>query len=138
MKYHLHSEKIKDKITLMYIGGVLREVRLPEGMTEVQYEWLFKNVPKNEALVAQFAEQGNFILYSVRGYAFEDFWEGFGNKLGKKERVKRLWDSLSEVEQDKVMISIVRYKQYLALNPHIAQCYPETYLSQKRWENEYN
>jgi len=137
MKYHLHSEKLQDKITLTYIGGVLREVCLPAGMTDVQHSWFFTNLPKHEAMVASFAAMGNFTSYAVQNHSFEAFWDMYNYKVGKKDRVKKLWETLTEVEQDRAMMGIIKYKRYLAQNPHIAQCYPETYLSQKRWENEY-
>lgn len=137
MKYLLLSEKIQEKITLNYVGGFLKTIDFPQGLTEVQYNWFLKNVPHHEAHVAVFARSGNFQVYAVGVYTFEDFWEFYGYKVGKKERAKKLWESLTEVEQDRCMASIVMYKRYLAQNPNIAQCYPETYLSQKRWENEY-
>lgn len=138
MKYHLHSEKIQDKITITYIDGVLREVCFPAGMSDTQYAWFLQNVPKQEALLAGFAISGNFTSYALHTHTFEAFWDMYNHKVGKKDRAKKLWDSLGEFEQDRAMMGVIRYKRYLAQNPHIAQCYPETYLSQKRWENEYN
>lgn len=137
MKYFLYSEKITDKIALNYVGGLLKYIEFSDGLTDVQYGWFLKNVPHNEAYVANFAQVGNFQVYAVHSYTFEDFWEMYGYKVGKKERVKKLWENLTEIEQGKCMVSIPKYKRWLNKNEGIAQCYPETYLSQKRWENEY-
>jgi hypothetical protein len=69
--------------------------------------------------------------------SFEAFWDKYGYKIGHIKRARKLWDAMTDVEKAKCLASIPRYKAYCASHPHIQVLYPETYLSQRRWENEY-
>jgi len=68
--------------------------------------------------------------------SFKKFWDAYGHKQGKKARAERLWKQLSLAEKAKAMAYIRTYDNFLYMNKGIAKAYPETYLSQKRWENE--
>lgn len=69
--------------------------------------------------------------------SFEAFWNAYGNKVGKKERTQQLWKLMSEDKRLLAMAGIKKYKNWLILNTAVQMLYPETYLSQKRWENEF-
>ena len=68
--------------------------------------------------------------------SFKKFWDTYGHKQGKKARAERLWKQLSLAEKAKAMAYIRTYDNFLYMNKGIAKAYPETYLNQKRWENE--
>jgi len=68
--------------------------------------------------------------------SFPKFWDTYANKMGKKARAERLWKQLSLADKAKAMAYIKVYDNYLWQNKGIAKAYPETYLNQKRWENE--
>ena len=69
--------------------------------------------------------------------SFDAFWTQYANKVGKKERTTQLWKLLSDEDKSRALAGIKRYKNWLLQNPSVQMLYPETYISQKRWENEY-
>ena len=78
-----------------------------------------------------------FIVQPVTAdLSFEKFWNTYGNKVGNKKRSKRLWGQLNPTERARALAYIKVYDNYLWQNKGIAKAYPETYLNQKRWENE--
>jgi len=72
----------------------------------------------------------------VPDLSFKKFWNDYAHKQGKKARAERLWKQLSLTERAKALAYIKKYDNFLYTNKGIAKAYPETYLSQKRWENE--
>lgn len=85
--------------------------------------------------------QKNIGLMSLAGIqadlSFERFWSAYGNKVGRKDRAKKLWSLLSDTERNQVLLAIPRYKYWLSSRP-IEMVYPETFLSQRRWENDFS
>ncbi len=68
--------------------------------------------------------------------SFENVWETYGYKVGKKDRAKRLWEALTDKEKMLCLQAIPRYKAWLAYK-NIEMLYLETFLSQKRFLNEF-
>ena len=67
---------------------------------------------------------------------FEAFWKAYGYKVGGKARAEKLWGRLGEEERLLALGGI--WKQRLHSERHKTDMpYPETYLSQRRWENEF-
>jgi len=66
--------------------------------------------------------------------AFDVFWNLYAKKVGDKERCRKKWDKLKNDDRQKIIdtlpefISSIREKQF--------QPFPETYLNQKRWNDE--
>lgn len=69
--------------------------------------------------------------------SFATFWEAYGYKVGNKKRAEKLWGLLSISEQVLALRALKGYKAYLSARPNMEQSYAETWLSQRRWENEY-
>lgn len=65
---------------------------------------------------------------------FEDFWNGYNKKIGSKANVEKKFKKLNQDTKELIMNYIFDYvkatpdKQY--------RVNPETFLNQKRWENE--
>ena len=70
----------------------------------------------------------------IKEYTFEKFWNVYDKKLGDKSKCEKKWNKLTDSERETIMntlpvfLSTIKDKQY--------QPYPETYLNQRRWENE--
>lgn len=66
---------------------------------------------------------------------FEKFWNVYGHKRGNIERNKKLWTKMADSEKIIALGFINKLKAV-----YEKECkqmpYPETYLAQKRWENE--
>lgn len=105
----------------------------------------------NDATVDYFKKQFLFKLSELDHYkqsiifrceeilqdlSFTSFWNFYGHKKGNKKRAERLWNALTEVQMVKAFVDIRNYKNDLILNPNLMQAYPETYLAQKRFDNE--
>lgn len=69
-------------------------------------------------------------------YCFERFWNLYGYKVGNKARVQKKWDRLPEGEKILALAAIPKYRRFCE-SKHIELAYPETYIDQRRWENEY-
>lgn len=69
--------------------------------------------------------------------SFDAFWTAFDYKMGNRSRVEAAWAKMSTEDKNACMLSLKRYKTWKKLNPNIAHMYGETYLNQRRWENEY-
>lgn len=65
---------------------------------------------------------------------FQDFWNGYNKKAGSKEKCKKKFDSLSQEIKEQIMNHIFEYVK--ATPDKTFRANPETYLNQKRWENE--
>lgn len=65
---------------------------------------------------------------------FVDFWDLYSKKVGDKSKCEKKWNSLSVEIQKQILeflpefLKTIKDKQF--------QPYPETFLNQKRWENE--
>jgi hypothetical protein len=113
-----------------------------------QFAWLLRSL-------ATFYEQGEALEVAIKStfalmkrknkdlelievrtqVSFEEFWDRYGFKVGKKERVKKKWEAMDKEEQVKAYEYIRKYKMFLAERPHIQQKYPETYLNTAEWNN---
>lgn len=69
--------------------------------------------------------------------SFKAFWDTYGNKIGKKPRAEKLWDLLTEIERARALQAIPKYKFWLANNTGVTMLHPTTFLSQRRFENEF-
>ena len=73
---------------------------------------------------------------TTQDLTFLRFWNAYGYKVGNKARVQKKWDRLPEGEKILALGSIPRYRRFTE-QKHIDLTYPETYIDQRRWENEY-
>lgn len=67
---------------------------------------------------------------------FNEFWEAYAYKVGNKARVMKKWAALPEEDRISAMVAIPHYKGF-AQRRGIERVYPETYIDQRRWENEF-
>ena len=68
--------------------------------------------------------------------SFEAFWTRYGYKVGDKKKATKLWNEMKPESRALALSKIERYKKF-AENANIALVYPERYLSQRRFENEF-
>ena len=65
---------------------------------------------------------------------FEDFWTAYAKKVGSKEKCKQKFDKLNQDTKEIIMNHIFIYVKATPDKQYRAN--PETFLNQKRWENE--
>lgn len=68
--------------------------------------------------------------------SFATFWNTYSNKVGNKRRAEKLWEALSVNDKAKAMSYIVKYDNYLIGAMGVQKLYPETYLYQRRFDND--
>lgn len=139
MKYLITSKKAEAsaKLIISYNeAGVLLSVEL-ENCTPVQAEWLLQRVPVLQALLLQRCDHFNLNWKQVdEDLSFDRFWRVFDYKVGKKPRATRLWEAMTKIERALALVAIPKYKRFIA-NKNQESAYPETWLSNRMWENEY-
>ena len=140
-KYSISIRKnMTAAVLAAYENGVLKSLEvITPGLNKSQVGWLKNTVPADEQELPALTNTYNFISIekAPTDVSFNAFWELYGYKVGKKDRTIRLWQGLNEAERIKCLRSIPRYKMWLAQKQSIEMLYPETYLAQKRYENEF-
>lgn len=65
---------------------------------------------------------------------FDIFWNLYDKKVGAKDKCLKKWNSLQDEEREKIIISLPEWKAKITDKQF--QPFPETYLNQKRWNDE--
>jgi len=118
---------------------MIRGVRVTGNVELHQVRWVMTNAPTSENdLVKNFQKRVGkkvMIKFLPLDISFDDFWEKYGNKVGKKKRTEHLWSLLNTEDRQKAMVYMEEYNSHLRRNPTLTKLYPETYLFQERWNN---
>ena len=93
-------------------------------------------IPLSDIHLPALKQKGIRIDLVPDNLTFEHFWNSYGNKVGDKKRTQKLWDNLPDSDRVAALAKIKAYDIWLSKNT-IAKVYPETYLSQRRWENDF-
>lgn len=123
-----------------YEDGVCRLVSIETpGLTPEQAGWILRTVPAAEADLAGLELAFPFLKVEVQpqDLSFNAFWEAYAYKVGKRERAMKLWASMSDADKVKCLRSIPKYNQWLSTKFNMERLYPETYLHQARYNNEF-
>lgn len=144
-KYALRFVNVEGAIYMTYdMKGNLSNLDLVEilpQLNEKQIEWIFST------LIADVRTLEKCLSINMRkieivditvSITFEAFWKEYPNKVGRKERTRELWRLLTDIEKAKAFNNIKAYKKWISLQNNMAFVYPETYLSQRRWDNEFD
>lgn len=98
-------------------------------------KWLPTNLSDLETAMTQ---PGNTIKVTeiAPDLSFQAFWDLYDYKVGNRSRAEAVWKKLSTADKNACMLGVRRYKNWLKTQS-IGHAYAETFLSQRRWENEY-
>lgn len=136
-RYAVTSPNFEGEMIFGYDSeGVLKYY---ENNAELQTEhliWLSRNFPFSDVDLPKIVKTGK--IKEITDLSFERIWKDYAFKVGNKARAEKLWYKLSESERIAVFESLSKYKYYLRTHQGLMQAYLETYLSQRRWENEFN
>lgn len=138
-RYLIKSKKANDILIGYNKNSLLVYLDIKEGVSSEQIKWLLGNLPPTlegfSKLKAQIQRKGAKVVEVQEDLSFTAFWNAYGYKKGKKDRVKRIWDTMDKYERSKALAYVKVYKFFLAQHPHVQQQYPETYLNTKEWNN---
>lgn len=79
--------------------------------------------------------KGAKVIEKPMDLSFETFWKTYNYKEGNKQRAIKLWGALTDVQRARALVGIRKYNDRLSQRPAQERAYPETYLSQRRWES---
>lgn len=98
-------------------------------------EYCYGKIPSHEELLSTI---GHLALIEAvpTDLSFNAFWEEYGNKQNK-DRAFRFWTALPDNDRIAALRAIRRYNQYLAQKPGIEKKYPDTWLKNRCWNDEY-
>jgi len=65
---------------------------------------------------------------------FETFWNLYDKKVGDKKRCEKKWTKLKDSDREEIIKTLPAFKSHIKDKQF--QPYPETYLNQRRWEDE--
>lgn len=94
------------------------------------------HIPLDHRHIATMKARGIRVDEVPADLSFDAFWNKYNYKLGKKERAKKLWECLTDADRARAINAIKAYDTWLSQRS-IEKVYPETYLSQRRWENDF-
>lgn len=136
-KYLVETRSNTGGIILGYQNGLLHMVDIQTpNLEEKQVKWIWNWVPMLESDAMHYKNEKIWITKMAEDLSFEAFWNKFDYKIGKKERAENLWKALRTDEKGAALKCIPKYKHWIATQ-NIKPTYPETWLSQRRWENEF-
>lgn len=68
--------------------------------------------------------------------SFDRFWNLYAYKVGNKARAAKLWNALPDIERILALGAIAAQRRH-SESRRTDMPYPETYLAQRRWENQF-
>lgn len=137
-KYLFTSFRKTRRILFGYEDGVCREFKMEGPVGEEEMMFLASNFPWREEFMEYFETMTRGkITRMEQDLSFGAFWSAYGYKVGNKARVQKLWEKLSDAERAQAIRSIPLYDRFLLMKQNQDKLYPETYLRQRRFENNY-
>lgn len=122
------------------LKGVLIHFDLDGELNDVQKAWLFKGrFPLTEEGIKMFAAITNFtVIGGELDLSFENFWNAYTYKVGKKIMAENIWKRLSKADKIAALSGIKPYDTHLRRHIQKEKAHATTYLNQRYWENEWN
>lgn len=138
MKFKVTHKNVTGHLLFEYNSkGVLTAFENHSSLNDIQVNALTQFFPMTARTFEVFVTKSNSNkLLIPEDLSFEKFWNLYAYKVGKLPRVRKLWSELSDIDKADVLMSIPRYNAWLR-GRSIERVYPETYLNQERWKNQY-
>lgn len=135
-KYLIELTRFQSVIALEYDqGGLLISMSCDwQSADEKVIIFFFQHIPYTTAKLETYRKTPNVVVKKAEvDVSFDRFWELYNNKLDKKSRVEKIWNTLSEIERLKALAFIPKYENQL-FTQGITKKYPSTYLNSRIWE----
>lgn len=138
-KFIITSPQFTGEIELVYNDdGYLIKYDNRSEMDRTQIDYLLCRFPVHSALLQSlFSKSKSLVTEVSEDLSFDLFWNKYSYKIGNKKRCEKLWELLTDKEKHDCLAAIRKYDTYLSQRPKMDKAYPETFLNQKRWENDY-
>lgn len=117
--------------------GRLCEFSIAAELNLTQYHWFLTHQPTCYEDLKKLAQQCRGQMREIPvDLSFKVFWDTYAYKVGSKGKCESAWNKMSEGERALALAKISAYKIW-AKNKNIDLVYPERYLIQKRYDNEF-
>ena len=134
--------EIKDnpvQATIGYENDQLKLIEISSNWSEKGWIWISQRIPFD---LTTFIAESKVIKWGKvtlieEDLSFDVFWNAYDYKIGKKPRAESLWNSLTDPEKTSCLIGVKKYNYWFSTKTGMNKLYPETFLSQRRWENEF-
>jgi len=118
--------------------GLLRGITIDGELNITQINTLFNHIPFLEGSIQSLADSlGGTVIVVEQDLSFDVFWDRYDYKVGNKARARKLWDQLSNSDRMLAIRKIPVYDSFLIAKRNQDKVYPETFLSQRRFENNF-
>lgn len=138
-KYNIEIREIPGFTVLGYLDGRVCLISFEHSnLSDLHVAKFLSRFPLHERdLEAWKRREPNItITKQPQDLSFERFWTVYNYKVGKKSKSEKLWNEMTLDERSAALVAVVKYNKWMN-SKSIEKAYPETWLSQKRWENEY-
>lgn len=116
---------------------ILIEFKAEPGIAKAALLWILERLPitvtELEKLSANIKAK---LVPTALDLSFDTFWKEYDFKVGNKTKCEKLWNSLSDADKTVAMHKLAHYKRFVKVKG-IELVYPERYISQRRFENEF-
>lgn len=139
MKKYLVTHKKNGKTMLFSfdLNGFLIAFKTDLNMNDATVDYFKKQFPFKLSELDHYKQSNLFKVDELeQDLSFNAFWNTYARKVGNKSRAEKLWKGLKDTQKAKALNYIKTYDNHLIMNQGITKLYPETYLSQKRFDNE--
>lgn len=137
-KYLFTSSSGSRRILIGYEDGLCREFSIEGSLSNTEIEFLMNEFPWTENGLTRFeAITRGKVTRIAMDLTFAAFWNSYAYKVGNKGRTEKLWNTMNDVDKAAAMKSIPIYESFLSVKKNQDKVYPETFLSQRRFENNY-
>jgi len=79
-------------------------------------------------------EKEDIELVILNQYSFDDFWDFYDKKVGKKSKLEKKYNKLSKKTREKIFYHVGKYKESEPRKQYRKN--PETYLNNESWNDE--
>lgn len=137
-KYYFEHRKFKKPIIVGYNEWGVLAFLDAEHLDEPQSVWFTQNIPVRESYIDQYKKDFPYIRINkaIIDTSFEAAYNAYNYKVGKKEKARKIWDGLPEVERQAFFKMLNDYNMYLAKSK-TAKAYFETFLNNCYWKNDF-
>ena len=142
----LFGKTTNRNVKIGYRDGFLVAVSIPESesfddlATSFLLNWLRSQITESQMLT-NVDDTTQLVRFRAEAIApditFDSFWNAYGYKVGNRKRAEKEWSRLNPEDRVRCLQGVKRYSMWIAQRRNQDKLYPETFLSQSRWENEF-
>lgn len=139
-KFILSHEVYEGEVELVYNNdGLIKKYSDHADTDATQIEFILRTAPVHVKDFKQWAEKGGFAYTEIKeAPTFELFWSLWPEKKANKKPALKLWKGLSERDKQRIIDVMPAMKRYVQRNPTKFPKYPDSWIRQGLYENDYN